>query len=203
MNNVAGSSPLPFPAITHAWQEALDAAAADGDHRPTWAHDWPAGNRLCTILAELLQQAHKGTQHHLRCCDLGCGRGRLGFELLSLGFHHISFADGSSHPLRFVAAMLDHYQLAGHCYQHRWGTPIPNGPYDLILGGDILYRPECHAELMNSIAASLSAQGEAWLSDPRQKLEEHLPELATDHGLKMHQFRHDEALVTIVKLTKR
>ena len=118
------SGATPYPAIDHAWEQALALAAADGDHRPTWAHDWPAGHRLCLVLEELLQQGGLGAIETLHCCDLGCGRGRLGLLLLALGATKVSFADGSAHPLSFVQAMLDHYQLAGNCQQHRWGTPL-------------------------------------------------------------------------------
>ena len=52
------------------WQPAYEAAEAAGDDRPTWAYDWPAGQRLASDL--------KHMQLPSRCADLGCGRGLLG-----------------------------------------------------------------------------------------------------------------------------
>ena len=195
----------PLPPIAHAWDAALVAAEADGDRRPTWAHEWPAGLRLTQALPELL--AHWPLPlAQTRCCDLGCGRGLLGMALLHYGMGEVSFADGSPHPLAFVQAMLEHYHLAGqgqsyHCQCHQWGTPLDHGPYDLIVGGDILYRPECFPELLLSIQTSLQPQGVAWLSDPRHSLEKELPQLAEEAGLTWQQQRLEAHAITLVQVS--
>jgi hypothetical protein len=67
-------------------------------------------------------------------------------------------------------------------HQHRWGEPMPRR-YDLILGGDILYRADCFPALLDSIASGLAANGLCLLSDPRERLEDELPQLAAERGL--------------------
>ncbi|MDA3961012.1 MAG: methyltransferase domain-containing protein [Planctomycetota bacterium] len=168
----------------HDWQQALDAATTEGDERPTWAYNWPAGDRFARDLLTLVEVVGK------RVCDLGCGQGQLGFTALRAGAQ-VCFADGSAHPLGFIRAMLEANQLTADCIHHQWGDPIPGAPYDLILGGDILYRRECFEALVCSIASSLAPGGQALLSDPRSTLEAELPSLASAQNLRYASQRYD------------
>ena len=84
---------------------------------------------------------------------------------------------------------------------HAWGEPLPQGPWEVILGGDILYRPECFAALFDTIAGSLTADGCALLSDPRITLEHGLPSLAKARGLRWESARIDH--FSLVTLTRR
>lgn len=174
---------LEFPDFD--WQAACKEVA-DSDERPTWAYTWPAGLRLLGDLAELIDL------RGLRVCDLGCGRGLLGLAALQLGAASVHFCDASETVLSYVQECLDHNGLSqrSSCHPHRWGTPIPGAPFDLILGGDILYRPECFTELLDSIATGLSQEGQALLADPRQKLEKELSALAIARSLRTTIQRH-------------
>jgi predicted nicotinamide N-methyase len=173
------------------WQQACQEAASNGDERPTWAYDWPAGEILAECLAELIDCRGK------HVCDLGCGRGRLGRQALSLHAERVCFADGSQHPLAYLQQLVVDARASFH--QHRWGAPIPEAPYDLILGGDILYRPECFQDLLHSIATSLTATGKALLADPRNQLEPVLADLTRAEGLRW-QTRRLEQGITLVTL---
>lgn len=188
---MTGYEDLVLPA--HDWSAALAAAAAEGDDRPTWAYAWPAGERIRGELTALVELAGR------RVCDLGCGQGRLGLTALLAGAA-VCFADGSSHPLRWLRAVLAANDLDADCVEHQWGDLLPGGPYDLVLGGDILYRPECFADLLATIAASLVPDGCALLADPRSRLEPELPELAATAGLRWASERRD-AGYTLVRLT--
>lgn len=178
------------------WQQAFLDAAHMGDERPTWAYDWPAGLRLADALAEAFDSIDAIDLKSAQVCDLGCGRGMLGLCALQLGAAHVSFCDGSEQVLRYVEKILavNQLQQQAHCHQHQWGTDIPQSrgqAYDLILGGDILYRPECFADIFASIATSLATQGTAILSDPREELEQQIPELAAQAGLHYSQQRYE------------
>ena len=169
------------------WKSAFDRATQDGDERPTWAYDWPAGQRMRRELSSLIDLRDKSV------CDLGCGRGQLGFAAIDLGARFVHFCDHSSEILDFVQRKIDENDLiqrAGTA-THRWGADIPGAPFDVILGGDILYRPECFAELLHSIASSLSPVGCALLADPRLHLENELFELSISQGLKSVYSRRD------------
>jgi SAM-dependent methyltransferase len=137
----------------------------------------------------------------LRIADLGCGRGHLGLAALALGARHVAFCDGSPRPLAWVAAVLAHNHLADRaaCHQHRWGSPVPDGPYDLILGGDILYRGDAIPALVHSIADSLAPDGIALLGDPRSAPDPVLLEALASTGLTATHLRR-EAGYTLTRL---
>ena len=158
---------------------APDPTAAPPGTDLTWAYGWPAGQKLGADLADLA--ACGG----LRVADLGCGRGHNGFSALALGAAEVAFADASALALDFVAAVAAANDLASRCrtHLHHWGEPIPEAPFDLILGGDILYRPDWFARLLGTLAASLAPHGQALLSDPRHALDADLPRLAEAAGL--------------------
>lgn len=154
-----GSLVAPPDALSFLAEDAAEPGGAD----LTWAYAWPAGERMAAELAALVDCSGQ------RVADLGCGRGHLGLMALNQGAAELTFCDGSPRPLAWVAAVLtaNHLNDRGHGVLHTWGAPIPHGPYPLILGGDILYRPEHIPALVASIAASLTADGVALLADPR------------------------------------
>jgi predicted nicotinamide N-methyase len=152
----------------------------------TGAYAWPGGSRLAGDLPPVIG---------LGVADLGCGRGACGRAALAGGASRVIFCDGDPAALAAVRADLPEADTA----LHEWGDPLPGGPYDLILGGDILYRPALHHHVLRSIASSLNANGEAWLSDPRHTLEEELPELAHSMGLSLRQKRRP-AGYTLVRI---
>ncbi len=189
--------PPSWQAPPFAWDAALAAAAQAGDQRPTWAYTWPAGQRLASVLPSLVTLTGR------RVVDLGCGKGLLGLWALEHGAT-VLFADASPHPLAWIEALLaanPQHAPRARTAIHRWGAVLPGGPWELILGGDILYRPECHAALMTTIAISLHPHGQALLADPRSGLEEDLPHLAAAAGLTMHSQRH-AAGFTLLRLER-
>jgi SAM-dependent methyltransferase len=163
--------------ILPPWRPTLDDPTGDVDL--TWAYPWPAGERLAADLPQL------GTWTDTVVAELGCGRGRSGLTLLTLGAATCTFADLAPEPLAYVRAALtaNHLDARGQTVIHAWGDPIPGGPFDLLIGADILYRPAFHARLMASIAASLAPGGRCLLADPRSDLEPELPGLAAEVGL--------------------
>jgi 2-polyprenyl-3-methyl-5-hydroxy-6-metoxy-1,4-benzoquinol methylase len=141
----------------------------------TGRYAWPAGRRLTRDLAEVVDCDGRAI------CDLGCGLGALGHAALRLGAARVDFLDGSEEALAGAIIGLEHEPRAA-CHRHQWGEPMPRR-YDLILGGDILYRAELFAALLDSIASGLAPGGLCLLSDPREHLEEELPRLAAERSL--------------------
>ena len=88
--------------------------------------------------------------------------------------------------LEYVDACLGLNAFPATCSTavHNWGDPLPGNPWPCILGGDILYRPECFQVLLQTISLSLAPDGTAYLSDPRTQLEADLPTLAKKAGLQ-------------------
>ena len=170
------------PLILPPWHPELGAAPPDGDL--TWAYPWPAGERLAAYLA-----AGLGVEvdcRKLRVAELGCGRGRCGLTALALGAAAVRFCDVAVEPLAYVGrALLANGLEGGSTCQHAWGTPVPDGPYDLVLGADILYRPTFQRALLQSVVQSLAPAGRALLADPRSVLEPELKEIAVELGLHL------------------
>lgn len=139
---------------------------ADG----TWRYQWPAGSRLLLEIDGLIQVADR------RVVDLGCGQGRLGRWALEHGAAEVVFADLSPEALAAIPA-----HPRARLLEHRWGEALPT--CDVLLGGDILYRPACFADLLDSVRSALLPGSIAWLVDPRSRLEDELPALAAARGL--------------------
>lgn len=141
----------------------------------TGAYAWPAGRRLARDLAAVVDCRGRTV------CDLGCGQGALGRAALAAGAARVVFLDGDPAALESARAACNDPRAEFH--PQRWGEPVPVAPCDLVLGGDVLYRPPFFAALLASVAAALAPEGEALLSDPRQQLEDELLPLAAAAGL--------------------
>lgn len=174
-----------------AWEAAMTAAAAAGDARPTWAYDWPAGRRLAGDLPDLAGK---------NIIDLGCGRGVLGCTALTHGASRVLFADGSGQVLEWIAALIatNGWQDRASALRHDWGEPLPAGDWDLLLGGDILYRPECFTQLIATVAAACRAGVEAWLADPRLQIETSFLDGLRDAGLTVRNERREAGYTLLV-----
>jgi|GEM_PF-5261845 predicted nicotinamide N-methyase len=146
------------------------SAGADALDDSTGLYAWPSGSKLAGELPALVDCRGAAV------ADLGCGLGRLGFAAAALGAGTVVFADGSPLVIARLASQLQSAQLGSRAQavHHLWGDPLPGGPFALILGGDILYRPACQSALMATIAASLTRDGVCLLSDPRHRLADEL-----------------------------
>jgi len=166
------------------------AASVDATGR----YAWPAGLRLARDLRAVVDC------QDLELCDLGCGTGVVGKAALQGGARRVAFLDGAADALAGLRlALPDEARATFHL--HQWGDAPPGGPYRLILGGDILYREECFAQLLASIALGLAPGGQCLLSDPRKRLEEELPILAAAVGLHWSSVRRsDFTLVTVRRM---
>ena len=177
----------PMELLLPPWNPAL--APATGAADLTWAYSWPAGERLAhdlPALQELFPALRGG-----RLAELGCGRGRSGMTALVHGAASVCFCDLAPEPLAYVREVLQLNRLSerGSVHRHSWGEAVPDGPYQVILGADILYRPAFQRALLTSIALSLEPGGWALLADPRTTLEPELPDFATEAGLSWTTIR--------------
>lgn len=155
----------------------------------TWRYDWPAGGRLLAELDVLADPRGRTV------IDLGCGRGRLGAWARQRGAARVVFADLSVTALADVAERLPDAETL----LHRWGEPLP--PADLVLGGDILYRPALFPALITSLASALAGGGVALMADPRSVIEPELPGLCGKAGLSWSIERRPAAY-TLARIQK-
>jgi predicted nicotinamide N-methyase len=147
----------------------------------TGIYQWPAGAGLASYLLTSDLCAGK------RVLDLGCGRGALGFTALLRNAQHVIFADNSPVVCDLLTRTLEINEASQNAevLSLNWGEPFPLPPCDLVLGGDILYRPKLFPALATTIASALTEHGQVYLSDPRENLEANLPAIFAAAGLRL------------------
>lgn len=170
--------------------------AGEGDDI-TGVYAWRVGSGLSAGLAQLVEVDGRTV------LDIGCGRGALGLSALALGARHAIFADASPVLVDWLARVVALNQLGDRAsvVRHAWGDAVPGVRADLVLGGDVLYRPACQDALLASIAGALADDGVALLSDPRERLEPELPDLAAAHGLTWTSERRADC--TLIRIRRR
>ena len=175
-----------FALWTPADPDAVLESCGPGDD-PYWATLWPVGETLAArLLAEPFAQ---GTT----VLELGCGAGLAGLAAASAGSDAtavdvtavdvtatdlepravaLAAANAAANGLRVAARTLD------------WRDP-PHEPFDRVIGADLLYQPDLHAALLNTLAATVAAGGEALLADPGRSVAAAFLHAAGDAGWRV------------------
>ena len=140
-------------------EELIDEAAFDQEEfLPYWAELWPSGLALAQHVARLELAG-------LRILELGCGLGlpalaaaRRGADVLAT-----DWADDAIELLRRNAERND---VSVRAARVRWSDPEPlvrAGPWDLVLGADLLYEARNARQLAELIP---KLGGEILLAEP-------------------------------------
>ena len=159
-------------------QEEFDQ---NDERMPYFGLIWPAAESL---VAQILAGPRlDGSQ----VIDLGCGLGPCGFAALSRGAH-VTFFDWEPRALEIVAASaheqgLDQSRFA--MVTGDWRTPPVFGPFDLILGADVLYEERNAPAVVTFITRHLRPGAEAWIADPGRRHAQSFPALAVQAGLAL------------------
>jgi 2-polyprenyl-3-methyl-5-hydroxy-6-metoxy-1,4-benzoquinol methylase len=152
----------------------------DGDERmPYFGTIWAsAESRVAHVLA--------GPRlDNLSVLDLGCGLGPCGFAAARRGAR-VTFFDWEPRALEIVAL-----SAAGQTWLPEpaamvvadWRKPPPCGPFDLILGADVLYEWRNAPAVAKFLRRHLKPEGEAWIADPGRGAAERFPMYAQQAGL--------------------
>lgn len=121
----------------------------------------------------------------LEVLDLGCGLGPCGFAAARRGAH-VTFFDWEQRALDIVAlSAVEQPWLAERpeLIVGDWRKAPPCGPFDLILGADVLYERRNAPAVAAFLPSHLKPDGEAWIADPGRLSAERFPELAERNGL--------------------
>ena len=149
----------PDALIDSLTQEEFDRT---DERMPYFAMIWPSADLL---MAAVLAGPRLDGQ---RVLDLGCGLGACGFAAARHGAQ-VTFFDWEPRALEIVAASAlqqpepaDRFSLV----VGDWRQPPPLGPFDLILGADVLYEQRNAPPVAAFLAQHLKPGAEAWIADP-------------------------------------
>ncbi|HZR98602.1 MAG TPA: class I SAM-dependent methyltransferase [Chloroflexota bacterium] len=153
--------------------------ARSDERMPYFGAIWPAAEAL---VARLLAGPSLEGTHAL---DLGCGLGACGFAAARQGAR-VTFFDWEPRALEIVAASARAQAAPADQFVFvvgDWREPPPCGPFDLILGADVLYEARNGPAVAAFLARHLAPGGEGWLADPGRPHAHTFPALAAQEGL--------------------
>lgn len=175
--------------------EVQDPDAERGAAGPFWAQTWTSG----VILAGLLARC---SLHGVRVLELGCGLGLVGIAAARAG-GRVTVNDRSKLALAFTALNADENRLAVETVQCEWQSPQAlevHGPWDLVLGSDILYDERSAYALTALLDRVVAADGEVWITDPgRDAASAFLASASTAWRLSKYRCRHGVLLHRLVR----
>lgn len=152
------------------------------ERMPYFATIWASGESLA---AKVLDGPRLDGRYVL---DLGCGLGLCGFAAAHRGAR-VTFFDWEPRALQIVAASANEQHSAATAFDFvvgDWREPPPFGPFDLILGADVLYERRNAPAVAAFLSHHLTPNGEAWIADPGRPQAEKFPECAEHEGLELH-----------------
>jgi 2-polyprenyl-3-methyl-5-hydroxy-6-metoxy-1,4-benzoquinol methylase len=129
---------------------------------PYFGAIWPAAESLAVHL--LTGPRLDGR----RVLDLGCGLGASGFAARRRGAR-VTFLDWEPRAIELVAATARVHGEQDRecaCIVGDWRDPPACGPFDVILGADVLYEERNAPVVAAFLAGHLEPGGEAWIADP-------------------------------------
>jgi predicted nicotinamide N-methyase len=142
------------------WTALLDVEREAGHDAPFWAATWPAGEELARFVAE---SAVRGR----RVLDVGCGLGLASIAAARAGADVLA-VDASADGATFAAENLSINGVDGDVAVCSWTDPalVETGPFDVVLGGDVLYSRAGAKSLLDVLPVLVADNGEAWITDP-------------------------------------
>jgi predicted nicotinamide N-methyase len=145
------------------WEALRDEEGAAGRPVPFWARPWPSGLALARALAE--HPPAPGT----KVLELGCGLAAPSIVAARAGAVVLA-TDGAADAVVFAAHSLALNEVEAEVAHADWaehGDELADrGPFDLVLGADVLYTPANAQSLVRLLPRLLAPWGEVRLADP-------------------------------------
>ena len=145
--------------------QPAEAAEIPDDHQVEWAPLAPYWSVLWRSGIALARQLDGESLRGLRVVELGCGLAAPSIAAARGGADVIA-TDGDSDALQLVVRNADANDVQVEIDMVDWGDPdelVERGPFDLVLGSDILYERPSVAMLLE-LLPRLAPQ--AWIADP-------------------------------------
>ena len=145
------------------WEALREEEAAAGRPTPFWARPWPSGLALAADVAERPPAAGA------RVLVLGCGLAAPSIVAARTGANVLA-SDGASDAVVFAAHSLalneTEAEVAHADFGEHGDALVERGPFDLVLGADVLYTPANAQTLVRLLPKLLAPWGEARIADP-------------------------------------
>jgi predicted nicotinamide N-methyase len=147
------------------WEQLRHEEGGAGRPVPYWARPWPSGFALAGALKD--DPPKRGA----RVLELGCGLALPSVVAARAGAHVLA-TDGSSDAVAYAAHVLALNEVEGEAALADWSEHgeqlVERGPWDLVLGADVLYTT-ANVEVASRLFARLVAPtGEIRLADPNR-----------------------------------
>ena len=142
--------PRDFDAVREA-----QALSGPGRLTPYWATQWPSGRALARFVARRPLTGR-------RVVELGCGLGLASVAAARAGAVVLA-TDVAPEATVYTAHNLALNGLTGDVAACDWSDAPALGPFDLVIGADLLYRPDNHQSLQRVLPLLAD---EAWIADP-------------------------------------
>jgi len=143
---------------------------------PYWGELWPAARGLAQALLD------GPGLHRKRCLEIGCGLGLAGLAAARRGaLVHLTDVEPAAVELALANARQNDVAVTGGVLD--WRAP-EGGPYDLILGADLLYERRNLGPVAALLERLLAPDGAALLSDPRRTPARDFPLFLGERGLR-------------------
>jgi predicted nicotinamide N-methyase len=179
------------------WDALREEEGAAGRPVPFWARPWPSGTALASALAGDPPPAAA------RVLELGCGLAAPSIVAARAGANVLA-TDGATDAVAYAAHSFALNQTTGEVAHAAWADHgdelAERGPFDLVLGADVLYTPLNADELVRLLPRLLAPWGEVRLADPgRANARRFLAAARASFAVR----KHEAGDVTLYRLLRR
>lgn len=130
---------------------------------PLWIRIWEASFVLADYLAGLDVEPGK------RFLEIGCGVGVVGIVASSFG-HHVTMTEYNQDALNFARANALLNKASNVVIRELdWNRPEIEGPFDYIVGSEVLYRESDFQSILRLFETCLKERGEIILAEGIRK----------------------------------
>src|SRR3954451_15019451 len=147
------------------WEELRHEEGGAGRPVPYWATPWPSGAVLAGALAE------DPPAPGMRVLELGCGLALPSIVAARAGARVLA-TDGHSDAVAFAAHAMALNDVDGEVavadWAHDGDALAARGPWDLVLGDDVLYLKANVEAALALLPRLVAPAGEVLLADPRR-----------------------------------
>jgi predicted nicotinamide N-methyase len=145
------------------WEALREEEGAAGRPVPFWARPWPSGIALAADVAA------DPPPRAARVLELGCGLAAPSIVAARAGANVLA-SDAVTDAVVFAAHSFALNEVEAEVAHADWGEQgealTERGPFDLVLGADIVYTPRNAETLVRLLPRLLAPWGQARIADP-------------------------------------